>query len=118
MHTRDSADIGNSQQSQMCIVTGPNINIVTQLIRRLKDIFERRLGIYFGNKETVLELIGCRIEPFPSNHIDSFRALDNPKYILCDESDFFRKSNRMMLDALSERYIGKSVFHSILLSIS
>ena len=31
------------------------------------------------------------IEAFPSNHIDSFRALDNPKFILLDEADFFRK---------------------------
>jgi hypothetical protein len=81
----------------------------------LKDIFERRLGIYFGNKETVLELIGCRIEAFPSNHIDSFRALDNPKFILCDESDFFRKSEQDDV-GLSERYIGKSDPYIVMVS--
>jgi len=59
----------------MCIVTGPNMDIATKLIRRLKNIFERRLGIYFDNKETVLELNGCSIEAYPSNHIDSFRSL-------------------------------------------
>ena len=82
----------------------------------MKDIFERRLGIYFGNKETVLELIGCRIEAFPSNHIDSFRALDNPKFILCDESDFFRKSEQDDVGHVSERYIGKSDPYIVMVS--
>ncbi len=50
----------------MCIVTGPNVDITTKLIRPLKNIFERRLGIYFDNKEKVLELNGFTIEVFPS----------------------------------------------------
>ena len=77
--------------SQMCIVTGPNIGIAIKLIRRLKNIFELKLGLIFDNKETVLELNGCTIEAYPSNHIDSFRALENPKFILLVESDFWRK---------------------------
>jgi late competence protein required for DNA uptake (superfamily II DNA/RNA helicase) len=40
--------------SQMCIVTGPNIDIAIKLIRRLKNIFELKLGLVFDNKETVL----------------------------------------------------------------
>jgi hypothetical protein len=57
----------------MCIVTGPNIDITTKsrLIRHLKNIFERRLGIYFDNKEQVLELNGFTIEVFPSNPLES-----------------------------------------------
>lgn len=55
----------------MCIVTGPNIDITTKLIRNLKNIFERRLGIYFDNKEKVLELNGFTIEVFPSNSLES-----------------------------------------------
>jgi hypothetical protein len=51
----------------MCIVTGPNIDITTKLIRHLKNIFERRLGKYFDNKEQVLELNCFTIEVFPSN---------------------------------------------------
>jgi hypothetical protein len=76
----------------MCIVTGPNIDIAIKLIKRMKNIFETKLSLTFQNKETVLELNGCQIEAFPSNHIDSFRALDNPIFILLDESDFWRKS--------------------------
>ena len=52
--TRDEDFVG----SQMCIVTGPNIDIAIKLIQRLKNIFELKLGLVFDNKETVLELNG------------------------------------------------------------
>jgi hypothetical protein len=55
------------RNSQMCIVTGPNIDIAIKLIRRLKVLFEPH-NITFANKETVIELNGCTIEAFPSNH--------------------------------------------------
>ncbi len=73
----------------------------------MKQLFEP-LGIYFDSKETVLELNKCVIESFPSNHIDSFRSLDNPKFILLDECDFFRKSESEEVRAVAERYIAKS----------
>ena len=96
--TRDEAIVG----SQMCIVTGPNIEMATKLIKRMKGIFEPKLGLTFSNKETVLELNGCTVEAFPSNHIDSYRALDNPKFILLDESDFFRKGEQEDVRHVSE----------------
>jgi len=37
---------------QMCIVTGPNIDIAIKLIKRMKSLFERKLGLTFANKET------------------------------------------------------------------
>ncbi|MGA8565319.1 MAG: hypothetical protein WB587_11265 [Nitrososphaeraceae archaeon] len=101
---------------QMCIVTGPNIDIATKLIKRTKNIFETKLGLTFQNKETVLELNGCRIEAFPSNHIDSFRVLDNPKFILLDESDFWRKSEIDNVPHVAERYIGKSDPYIVMVS--
>jgi hypothetical protein len=67
-------DSGSNGACQMCIVTGPNIDIAIKLIRRLKNIFERKLGLTFTYKETILQLNGCRIEAFPPNHIDSFRV--------------------------------------------
>jgi hypothetical protein len=78
----------------MCIVTGPNIDIAIKLIKRMKALFEPKLGVTFDSKETVLELNGCTIEAYPSNHIDAYRALDNPKFILIDEGDFFRKGEQ------------------------
>ncbi|MDP9197088.1 MAG: hypothetical protein M3O24_00795 [Thermoproteota archaeon] len=56
---------GTYGKSQMCIVTGPNIDIAKKLIKRLKGIFEPKLGLTFTDKETVLELNGCVIEAFP-----------------------------------------------------
>jgi hypothetical protein len=102
--------------AQACIVTGPNIDIAIKLIKRLKAIFESKLGVIFDNKETVLELNGCVIEAYPSNHIDSFRALANPKFIFIDEGDFFRKSEQDDVRFVSERYIGKSDPYIILVS--
>jgi hypothetical protein len=66
--------------SQMCIVTGPNIDIAIKLIRCLKNIFETKLGLIFQDEETVIQLNGS-IETYPSNHIDAYRTLDNPKFI-------------------------------------
>jgi hypothetical protein len=40
----------------------------------MKGLFERH-DIMFDSKETVLELNGCRIEAYPSNHLDAYRAL-------------------------------------------
>jgi hypothetical protein len=70
------------RNSQMCIVTGPNQDIAIKLIKRMKALFEPKLGIVFASKETVIELNGCSIEAYPSNHLDAYRALDNPKFIL------------------------------------
>ena len=110
--TRDNS----FQSSQMCIITGPNIDIAIKLIKRLKGIFEPKLNIIFQNKETVLELNGCTIEAYPSNHLDSYRALENPKFILIDEADFFRKSEQDDVRDVSERYIGKSDPYIVMVS--
>ena len=96
------------RNSQMCIVTGPNQELAIKLIKRMKTLFEDKLGIIFNSKETVLELNGCTIEAFPSNHLDAFRSLTNPKFILLDEADFFRKSEQEDVRHVSERYIAKS----------
>ena len=49
----------------MCIVTGPNIDIATKLIKRLKGIFDTKLGLTFNDKETHLQLNGFTIEAYP-----------------------------------------------------
>ena len=48
--------------------------------------------------------------------ISSFRSLDNPKFILLDEADFFRKSEQEEVRAVAERYIAKSNPYIILVS--
>jgi hypothetical protein len=44
----------------------------------------------------------------PSNHLDASRALDNHKFILLDEADFFRNGEQEDVRHVSERYIAKS----------
>jgi hypothetical protein len=104
------------RNSQMCIVTGPNIDIAIKLIKRMKGLFEPKLGVTFDSKETVLELNGCTIEAYSSNHIDAYRALENPKFILLDEADFFRKGEQEDVRHVSERYIAKSDPYIVLVS--
>jgi hypothetical protein len=94
--------------SQMVIVTGPNQELAIKLIKRMKGLFADKLNIAFDNKETVLELNGCSIEAYPSNHIDAFRSLTNPKFILIDEGDFMPKFQQEEVRSVSERYIAKS----------
>jgi hypothetical protein len=94
--------------SQMVIVTGPNQELAIKLIKRMKGLFQDKLGVIFDTKETVLELNGCSIEAYPSNHIDAFRSLTNPKFILIDEGDFMPKFQQDEVRSVSERYIAKS----------
>ena len=101
--------------SQMCIVTRPNQDIAIKLIKRMKTLFEPH-NVLFADKETVFELNGCTIEAFPSNHLDAYRALENPKFILMDERDFFRKSEQEDVRHVSERYIAKSDPYIVMVS--
>ena len=59
-------------------------------------------------KKQSLELNGCSIEAYPSNHLDAFRSLTNPKFILLDEGDYLPKFQQDDVRHVSERYIAKS----------
>jgi YcaO-like protein with predicted kinase domain len=56
------------------------------------------------------------IEAYPSNHMDAMRSLKNPKFILLDEADFFRKGEQENARHVSERYVGKSDPYIIMVS--
>ena len=94
------------KNSQMCIVTGPNQDVAIKLVKRMEGLFEPKLGVTFANKETVLELNGCSIEAYPSNHwMLTERWII--KFVLLDEEDFFRRSEQEDAKHVSERYIAK-----------
>jgi hypothetical protein len=95
------------RNSQMVIVTGPNQELAIKLIKRIKALFELH-NISYDSKETVIDLNGCSIEAYPSNHIDAFRSLTNPKFILIDEADFMPKFQQEDIRLVAERYIAKS----------
>ena len=104
------------RDSQMVIVTGPNIDLATKLIRKMKKLFQDKLDVSFDSKETVLELNGCSIEAYPSNYIDSFRSLTNPRFLFLDELDFIPKFQQEEVRAVSERYIAKSDPYIVMVS--
>jgi hypothetical protein len=86
--------------SQMCIVTGPRIDLAIALIDRMKKLFASSKGIAasFDTKETVIELNGVKIEAFPSHHLDAMRGLPNVSFILLHEADFFPPGQQQMLE--------------------
>ena len=97
----------NIRNSQMCIVTGPRIELAITLIDRMKGLFQE-LGATFDSKETVIELNGVHIEAYPSHHLDSMRGLTNVSFIYLDEADFFPPGQQQDARDVSERYIAKS----------
>jgi len=97
------------QSSQMCIVTGPRIELAITLITRMKQLFLASNKLELDDtKETVIELNGVQIEAYPSHHLDAMRGLPNVSFIFLDESDFFPPSQQQDARDVSERYIAKS----------
>jgi hypothetical protein len=106
--------------SQMCIVTGPRIDLAIALIDRMKKLFASSKGISaaaaFDTKETIIVLNGVKIEAFPSHHLDAMRGLPNVSFILLDEADFFPPGQQQDARDVSERYIAKSNPYIVMVS--
>jgi hypothetical protein len=109
--------------SQMCIVTGPRIDLAIALIERLKKLFyenekeNKKLNISINfTRDTVLELNGVRVEAFPSHHLDAMRGLASVSFILLDEADFFPPGEQQDARDVSERYIAKSDPYIVMVS--
>ena len=75
-----------------------------------------QIGRDVSNKRNRNRADRVLIEAYPSNHLESYRALDNPKFIFMDEADFFRKREREEVRHVSERYIGKSLPYIVMVS--
>ncbi|MDE1829416.1 MAG: hypothetical protein KGI25_03740 [Thaumarchaeota archaeon] len=101
------------KNSQICIVTGPRLDLAVTLISRIKKLFPL---ISFDSKETVVNLNDCRIEAFPSHHLDTMRGLPHVKLILLDEADFFNPGEQENALAVSQRYLAKGLEHLVLVS--
>jgi hypothetical protein len=103
--------------SQMCIVTGPRIDLTIAIIDTMKKLFAAA-GKYltFETKETVIELNNVKVEAFPSHHLDAMRDLPNVSFILLDEADFFTPGQQADARDVSERYIAKSNPYIVMVS--
>jgi hypothetical protein len=104
--------------SQMCIVTGPRIDLAIALIDRIKKLFSNNGKglITFDTKETVIDLNNVKIEAFPSHHLDAMRGLPNVSFILLDGADFFPPGQQQDARDVSERYIAKSNPYIVMVS--
>jgi hypothetical protein len=104
--------------SQMCIVTGPRIELAIALIDRMKKLFWSKglSTVAFDIKETVIELNNVKIEAFPSHHLDAMGGLPNVSFILLDEADFFPPGQQQDARDVSERYIAKSNPYIVMVS--
>ena len=70
----------------MCIITGPREDLAIGLIDRMKKLFQEKYpSITFDSKETVIEVNGCHIESYPSNHLDAARGLKDVAFLFLDE---------------------------------
>ncbi len=102
--------------SQMCIVTGPRIELAIALIDRMKALFRGEGLVAFDTKETAIDLNNVKIESFPSHHLDAMRGLQNVSFILLDEADFFPPGQQQDARDVSERYIAKSNPYIVMVS--
>jgi hypothetical protein len=93
--------------TQMIIITGPNISLAIGMITRMKQMLQRKLGISFDTKETVLKLNGVEIQAHPSHHIDSARGL-YPSFIWVSEVSFFPANQARDVLDVTLRYASKS----------
>lgn len=94
--------------ADFCIVTGPNIELATDLMDRLKDIFIEKLGFTFDESKFEANINGVHIQAYPSDNLAALRGRPNVKFILLDEADFFSIGSQKRARAVAERYIGKS----------
>jgi hypothetical protein len=101
--------------AQMCVVTGPNIELAKGLIKRLRGICES-LDPKILSTATSIILNGCKIEAYPSHHLDAMRSLPNPRFIFLDEADFFPPKEQKNARDISERYIAKSDPYIVMVS--
>jgi hypothetical protein len=85
------------------IITGANQALTNKVIGRIKGLF---VGKEFKTKESLVVLNGCKIEAFPTNHLEPARGL-NPKLVFLDEGDFFPLRYQDEARTVAERYRGK-----------
>jgi hypothetical protein len=97
-----------SANSRVCIVTGPRLDLAEDLIARFKGLLiERNYIIPDRTASTVAIVNGVKVEAFPSHRVDTMRGLDNVKFIISDESDFYLTFQQKEVRAVMEGYIGK-----------
>jgi hypothetical protein len=77
------------------------------LIARFKGLFQHNFYANDRTASTVAIVNNVKVEAFPSHHVDTMRGLDNVKFIMSDESDFYPPFQQQEVRSVMEGYIGK-----------
>jgi hypothetical protein len=106
-HTGISSQYSNSQ---MVIVTGPNIELATKQITRIRSLYNDLLGVQFSSEKTkvILPPHNVTIQAYPSHNVASMRGLPKVSIVFIDEGDFFPVGQQVAVRDAAERYLGKS----------
>lgn len=98
------------QNSQMIIVTGPNIELATKQISRIRALYNDKLGVQFTSEKTkiILPPNNVIIQAYPSHNVASMRGLPKVSIVFIDEGDFFPVGQQVAVRDAAERYLGKS----------
>jgi len=96
---------------RVCVVVGPRIELAQDFRARFKSLFRRNFPNIYSElakqQSTIALLNGVKVEAFPSHHVDTMRGLDNVKFIMSDESDYYPHFQQKEVRAVCEGYIGK-----------
>ena len=96
-----------AKNSHMCVITGPNIELATELIDRIQQLFH--YGVKFERAtNTILKIRGVTIRAYPSNHLAAMRGIPVVSFIFLDEAAYFGKKEQEEIRPLIDPYIPKS----------
>jgi len=90
------------------VITGPNVDLAQDLIRRAKTFLVKRGVGYVDHGAYEMEVNGSRIKCYPSNNIHSARGKPKVSVFFGDEAAFFKLRDDSIVRTVGERYIGKS----------
>lgn len=95
------------QGKEAIIVTGPNVDLAQDLIKRAKAFIDGKVD-YIDNGAYEFTVNGSRIKCYPSNNIHSARGKPKISIFFGDEAAFFKLQDDRIVRTVGERYIGKS----------
>ena len=96
--------------SQMVIVTGPNIELATKQITRIRSLYNDKLGVQFTSEKTkiILPPHNVMVQAYPSHNVAAMRGLPKVSIVFINEGDFFPIGQQVAVRDAAERYLGKS----------
>ena len=96
------------KDKEAIIITGPNVDLAQDLIRRGKRFLYDRGLEYVDHGVYQFSVNGAIIKCYPSNNIASARGKPRVSVFFGDESAFFKLKDDSTVRTVGERYIGKN----------